>query len=294
MVFDVSDKIALAKLLGVSPREIDYVASRLRTFYKTKSHPKTDGTFRKLFIPRGKLKELQLRIKEKVLDVIPLLPCAHGGVKHRSVISNASVHVGQPIVFSVDIKSFFPSISPTRVEKIFISLGFGGDAAALLKKLTTWNFELPQGAHTSPSIANLSLRDLDKRIFKLSRVHSFAYTRYVDDLTVSGGYRLLKFRRLLQRIVESEGFSVKPEKTITMHAGMRQVVTKLVVNGKINLSKEQRNEIRKEFLQALTNYPDQPIPASTRGRVAWLQSVNPELGKKLELFLARRQLSISS
>jgi RNA-directed DNA polymerase len=271
----------LAGLLEISPQEIDYVTSRLHTFYKAKSQPKADGTSRKLLVPYGRLKELQLLIKERVFDRIPLLPCVQGGVKNKSVISNALPHVGQTIVFSIDIKNFFPSVSPTRVVRIFRSIGFGEEAAEILTKLTTWQFQLPQGTHTSTAIANLSLGEIDKRIRTLSTMHGFAYTRYVDDLTLSGGYRILKFRGLLQRIVESDGFSVKPEKTVTMHAGMRQVVTKLVVNGKVNLSWEQRNEIRKEVLQCLSN-PGQEIPASTRGRVAWLRSVNPRFGKKLE------------
>jgi RNA-directed DNA polymerase len=280
MKFDVQDKQSLSELLGVPCREIDYVASRLHRFYKTKKLSKADGTPRQLLIPCGRLKSIQLAIKEKIFDQISFLPCVQGGVKNKSVISNASLHVGQAIVFSVDIKSFFPSIVPARVERIFGSLGFGEQATRLLTKLTTWQFQLPQGTHTSPAIANLSLRGLDKRILKLSRIHNFVYTRYVDDLTLSGSYRLLKFRGLLQRMVESEGFSVKPEKTVTMHSGMRQVVTKLVVNGKVNLSREQRNEIRKEFLACLS-VPGEDLPASTRGRVGWLRSVNPGFGKKL-------------
>jgi len=287
MKFDVQDKQSLAELLEITPREIDYVTSRLHRFYKTKNLSKADGSARKLLIPCGQLKAIQLAIKENILDQITYLPCAQGGVKGKSVISNASSHVGQGVIFSVDVKHFFPSITPARVERIFMSLGFGEQAAGLLTKLTTWQFQLPQGTHTSPAIANLSLRQLDKRILKLSRIHNFVYTRYVDDLTLSGSYRLLKFRRLIQRMVESEGFSVKPEKTVTMHSGVRQIVTKLVVNGKVNLSREQRNEIRKEILECLSVSGGE-ISASTRGRLAWLRSVNPGFGKKLESRLESR------
>jgi RNA-directed DNA polymerase len=287
MKFGAKDKRELTELLGISTREIDYVTSRLHRFYKSKTTPKADGTPRQLLIPCGRLKLIQKRIKEKIFDQIPFLPCVQGGVRRKSVVSNASPHVGQAIVFSIDIKSFFPSVSPTMVEGVFKSLGFGDQSAKLLTKLTTWKFQLPQGTHTSTAIANLALRELDKRILKLSQVHGFTYTRYVDDLTLSGSFRLLKFRRLLQRIVESEGFSVKPEKTVTMHSGMRQVVTKLVVNGKVNLSREQRKQIRKEFLECL-HATDRELTPSIRGRIAWLRSVNSKLGRNLESRLKSR------
>src|SRR5271169_5689891 len=39
------------------------------------------------------------------------------------------------------------------------------------------------------------------------------YSRWVDDITLSGSKRLLKFRSMFERIVESEGFQLKAEKT---------------------------------------------------------------------------------
>ena len=281
MIFDVRDKIELAKLLAVEPREMDYVLSRLARYYQPRQFPKSSGGFRTLMIPHGELKDLQLKIKQHILDKVPFLPCVHGGVKHKSIISNAQPHVSQTVVFSLDIENFFPHVDPERVYRIFRDLGFGEEAGRILAKATTWNYQLPQGTSTSTGLANLSLARADARIIQLAREHDFAYTRFVDDLTLSGGWRLLKFRRLIPRIIESEGFRIKPEKTMTMDRGSRQVVTKLVVNGKINVSRERRQTIRKEVLDLIQGSTDIRSTASVKGRVHWMRHVNPDIGAGL-------------
>jgi retron-type reverse transcriptase len=184
------------------------------------------------------------------------------------------------VVFSLDVKEFFPHVGPDRVHRIFGGLGFRDQAAQILTSATTYNYQLPQGAATSTSLANLSLIRADHRILKLAEVHGFAYTRFVDDLTVSGEWRLLKFRRLIPRILETEGFQVRPEKTVTMDRGMRQTVTKLVVNGKINVSAEYRRSVRREILDCVGGIDTDSLP-SLRGRIYWLRHVNPAVGKRL-------------
>jgi RNA-directed DNA polymerase len=281
MIFDVRDKIELAKLLVVEPREMDYVLSRLARYYRPREFPKSSGGIRTLLVPHGELKDLQLKIKQNILDDVPFLPCVHGGVKRKSIMSNAQPHVSQAVVFSLDIENFFPHVDPERVYRIFRDLGFGEEAARILVKATTWKYQLPQGTSTSTGLANLSLARADARISQLAREHGFAYTRFVDDLTLSGGWRLLKFRRLIPRIIESEGFRIKPEKTMTMDRGTRQVVTKLVVNGKINVSRDRRRAIRKEVLNLIQGSADICSTASVKGRVHWMHHINPDIGAGL-------------
>ena len=281
MIFNVRDKIELAKLLAVEPREIDAVLSRLARYYRPREFPKSSGGFRTLLVPHGELKELQLNIKQHILDEVPFLPCVHGGVKRKSIVSNAQPHVSQAVVFCLDIESFFPHVDPERVYRIFRELGFGEEAARILVKATTWKYQLPQGTSTSTGLANLALARADARISQLAKEHDFAYTRFVDDLTLSGGWRLLKFRRLIPRIIESEGFRIKPEKTMTMDRGTRQVVTKLVVNAKINVPRDRRRAIRKEVLDLVRGIGDIRSSASVKGRVHWMYHINPNEGADL-------------
>lgn len=280
MQFEFSTKSELAALLEIHPRKLSHVLGQLARYYRPKKRLKSDGSFRTLLVPHGELKELQEKIKTRILDSVKWSDSVHGGIKGRSIVSNAKLHVGKPVVFCMDIKDCFPSIGPARVLRIFQRIGFNADAAQILTKLTTYEFQLPQGTHTSTALANLALSGVDLRIAVLAKAHGFTYSRYVDDITLSGSWRLLKFRGLLVRIIESDGFAVKPSKLETMHMGMRQVVTKLVVNGKINLPREKRESIHAELLLHLKSGSAQVAP-STLGRMQWLRYINPDSGKAL-------------
>ena len=135
MFSDVSDKTQLAKMLAVGTHEIDHVVSRLNRYYRPQKYPKSAGGFRTLLVPQGELKIFQQKIKRHILDKVPVLACVHGGVKRRSIISNAEPHVSQAVVFSLDVENFFPHVDPERVSRIFRGLGFGEEAVGFLSKL---------------------------------------------------------------------------------------------------------------------------------------------------------------
>jgi RNA-directed DNA polymerase len=277
-LFSISTSAEVAKLLKVSLGEINHLLFRLKKQYVPRKRRKRDGE-RILFVPSEQLKILQRKIYEHILSKAPLLPCAMGGVKGKSPIANASIHTNQAVVFKIDIAQCFPSIGPARVLAIFQSLGFGPEAGGLLTRLTTWKNELPQGVPTSNALANLALARIDWRITNLKQEYGFNYSRWVDDLTFSGSERILKFRRMFQRIIEDEGFKVRTDKTKTELAKDRQTVLNFVVNTKVNLPKETRSAIRQEVVAAHNS--GQPLSPSTAGKMFWLRSVNPETGTRL-------------
>jgi RNA-directed DNA polymerase len=276
-------KQELATTLGSNPREIDYVLNRLGGFYRPKNIPKKDGSFRTLLIPRGRLRDLQQAINATILSKLDWPASVQGGVRGRSVRTSALAHVGKELVIAVDVKNFFPSVTPQRVEAIFGSLGMATDVCGILVKLTTWNGQLPQGAPTSTALANLALARADARISGFCRQQEFTYTRYVDDITVSGSRRLLGFKNLLQRIVTEEGFQLKSEKTEIMPKGTRQMVTKVIVNQKLNLPREKRQELRLEALKGNSG----ELTDKLKGRINWLRYLNP--GSAERIFAAAKQ-----
>jgi RNA-directed DNA polymerase len=276
---EISTLPQLAVLLHVSPDEMNYLLSHLKKEYRRRTKRKPDGTKRTLYIPSDNLKLLQKKINEHILAKVPLLPCVQGGVPRKSIIQNAAFHRGQPVVFTMDLEHCFPSIGPERVRAVFEALGIRGEAVSILTKLTTWDGELPQGVPTSTALANIALVRVDGRITGLQEHHDFEYTRWVDDLVFSGSPRILKLRRLFQRIIETEGFRVKAKKTKTMFAHQSQVVTNLVVNKKVNLSRENRAAIKKEVMQAVSQHHS--FSAAVAGKVYWYRSVNDRAGGRL-------------
>jgi retron-type reverse transcriptase len=281
--FSINTGAELSRLLLVAPAEITEVIQNRHRYYRNIRRGKADGSVRILRVPEGPLKLLQDKIRRHVLDQIAALDCVHGGVKGRSVMTNAKPHVGKRIVFTLDVKNFFPGVGPRTVNTIFRALGFGAEALDALVDATTWDDQLPQGAPTSVGIANLAMYRVDVRLSHLARQQGFAYTRYVDDLALSGSRRILDFRRLTQRIVEEEGFRVNAAKLKTMPAGIRQLVTGIVVNEKMNLPREQRDLIRGRVLRITPSSPrSQVINERIRGQLAWLSSVNPQQALRLQ------------
>ncbi len=278
-LFSLSSKAALSSLLGIPLGDIDYVVSRIDRFYVREERPKPNGGTRVLLKPRGRLIKLQARIKRAILDRVPPLPFVHGGIKGRSILTNAAPHVGQEVVLALDIKDCFPSIGPQKVLSVFNELGITGEAARILVRLTTFDFQLPQGTKTSPALANLALRSIDRRIGALAAQHAFRHTRYVDDIGVSGARRLVKFQGLVHRILSSEGFKLKVKREV-MFQSEPQVVTKLLVNQKVNVTKDRRAAIRREVFDHAVHGQTEISP-STIGKVRWLESINPEVGSKL-------------
>lgn len=279
--FNIQTKQELGNHLKVHPLEIDQVLADRRRLYRSFKRTKPDGAFRVIYDPQGPLRLLQKKINSHILDFVPMPDCVHGGVRHRSVVTNARPHIGKEIVFCLDIKDFYPSVESRVVDVIFKYLGFGPEASEILTAITTWDNQLPQGVPTSSALANLALTRVDGRLFKLACQQGFDYTRWSDDLTLSGHRRLLDFRRLIERIVVEEGFSIKPEKVRTMHSGMRQVVTGIVVNKKLNIPCENRRLIRKGVLQVQARRDSGDSLYKVRGKVSWLSQVNPTLGARL-------------
>jgi retron-type reverse transcriptase len=278
--FSVSSAEEIAALLSTEIKQIQWVLSNLKALYYRKVRPKPNGTLRTLWIPRPPLRPLQDKIQKEILAKVPLPTCVQGGVPKRSIITNAKHHVGKPVLSTMDIKNCFPSITVQKVRRVFEELGFSGDALSIVTKLTTWEFQLPQGPPTSPRIADLALANLDRRQLGVARQHGFTYTRYVDDISASGGKRLRKVRNLQERIVKEEGFSIKPlkdgQKKLMYREQDRQQVTGLVLNQKVNLPREKRKEIIGSTKAALRGKGE--LSDSEHGKILWLGSVNASAG----------------
>lgn len=275
----ISTVEGVARLLAVSPGIINHIVSRLGSNYRPRKRHKKDGSVRVLNVPNEELMLLQRKINSHILSEVSLLPCVYGGVRDKSILDCAQPHVNQEVVYTMDISNFFGTVNPRMVREVFERIHFRQDAAALLTRLTTFDRQLPQGAPTSTPLANLVLLKLDRRLMRLAEIHGFKYTRWVDDLSFSGGSRLLKLRSLLKRVVEDEGFSVSEAKTKTMFRHERQEVLNLTVNQKVNVGGERTAAIKKELTESIASGG---TPSnSTMGRVYWLRSVNNAVGSRL-------------
>jgi retron-type reverse transcriptase len=273
---------------------------------------KRSGGWRLIEAPKPILKGAQQQILEEILNRVRPHQAAHGFIKGRSIITNAAPHTGQRVLVKLDLENFYANITFSRVVAIFRGLGYCREAAIWLARLTTSAVpknipfpggepaairpflprHLPQGAPTSPALANLSAYVLDVRLSGLARAFGARYTRYADDLTFSGGPELLGrlrvFLPLVTRIVRAERFRVNVRKRRVVRNNTRQTVTGVVVNEGVNVSRREYDRLKATLHNCLRHGPlsqnrenHDDFAAHLRGRVAHVTSLNARRGAKL-------------
>ncbi len=246
------------------------------------------GKTRILKLPDKRLKFVQRRILRRILDHYVLPDVAHGGVKGKSPKTNAAIHCGKPLVVSMDIRNFFPSVSHKQVAKMFKrEFGCGRKTVWLLTRLTTIDGQLPQGAPTSTAIANIVLATtVDQRSENIAYSRGVAVTRFVDDFAFSGA-NAHSLINSTARAASGVGLRVwrTQKKQKIMPASQRQEITGLTVNSTNGPSvpRRKRDQI-KAAIHQLPKLPPAEIEKavlSIRGRVNHLEQHNIGSAKQL-------------
>jgi retron-type reverse transcriptase len=333
---DLPTTAALSAWLGVRPESLDDVVRSLRYrdkrepecfgHYTYRWMEKRSGGFRLLEIPKTRLRTLQSRILRDVLEYVPPHPAAHGFRVGRSCLTHALEHVGREVVIRMDLADFFLSLRGGRVLALFRTLGYPDETAAWLTALCTNRVpprllrlpesrsngigqskefllrqayrtdHLPQGAPTSPALANLCAFRLDMRLEALTEYSGGRYTRYADDLTFSGGRDFARgaerFVCKVAAVAAEEGLVVNLRKTRIMRRGMRQRVTGIVVNEKANLPREQFDKLKAILHNCLATGPAGQTDMSLTdfrnrlsGQIAHAGFVHPARGRRLRAML---------
>ena len=239
----------VANSLGMSFRFLRWQAATAQESYRVYSIPKRNGRRRTIEAPSVVLKQIQRRILTRLLPD-RVSDNATAFVRGENIADNARRHLGQPVVLELDIKDFFPSLRHELLRDYLVGNGFAPDAARTLTALCTFNGHLPQGAVTSPHLANLLLYDFDQKVARAVKHASVVYTRYADDLTFSGNLSeedIACIIGLCRAKLREIGLKLNPEKTRVARRGTRQQVTGLVVNDKLQAPRRMRRKLRQEM-----------------------------------------------
>lgn len=235
--------------------------------YERFSVPKRSGGHRLISSPRPYLAAAQKKIRAEILPQLDISPAAMAFRPGRSIVDNAKAHVGSKVLVRIDIKDFFPSVSFAAVRDVFEGLGYNGGVSTVLALLCTDRPRsyvnignkyavangargLPQGACTSPEIANAVFAKYDQAFTRLAAepdLH-WRYTRYADDLvfssTKSNPSIGLLFNRVAQILYDS-GYKVNQKKTRIQRGGSRILVTGLAIEGeRVFIPREMHRKIR--------------------------------------------------
>lgn len=269
---------------------------------------------RLLEIPGERLRAVQRSVLDCVLAELPVHPAAHGFVPGRDARSGAAVHTGRDVVIGLDLRTFFARVGYPQILRVLRGAGHTEAVATLIAGLSTHAVpprilremppggspeerfalrrafaarHLPQGAPTSPALANLVGAGLDRRLAGWAQKFGATYTRYADDLTFSGDRalrsRATRFIRGVDLIIAEEGHALNPRKTRVQPAAISQRVTGIVVNRHPNLPRREYDLLRAILhncalhgpaSQNRAGHPD--FRAHLRGRIGWAAALNPD------------------
>jgi RNA-directed DNA polymerase len=323
----------VAAWLGLAITELDWFADLRRMIddhgplchYTFRWAAKRHG-YRLMEAPKGRLRAIQRKILAEILNPVPAHRAAHGFRLGHSCLTYAQPHCGQRVVMRMDLRNFFPSIPAPRVHALFETLGYPDATARLLTGLCTNRVtgrmlrriavedpafqlswierkqleipHLPQGAPTSPALSNLCALHLDLRLDALAETLGGSYSRYADDIALSGGEPVrrgaARLGASIAAIAREEGFEVNHRKTRVMHASGRQVLTGVVVNERPNVRRDEVDRLkailtncaaRGAASQNRQRHPD--FRAHLLGRIGYVTTLNARRGARLRSIFER-------
>lgn len=282
--------------------------------------PKPNATPRLIEIPKHRLRAIQRRILNEILNEIPAHHTAHGFAKGRSCLTFCRPHVNKRVVLRVDLRDFFPRIHQGRIIALFRAMGYPVETAKKLAGLCTnrvpgdvvaavphkpgdlrlsWRERkkyqsphLPQGAPTSPAIANLCAFRLDRRLKGAAVKAGAVYTRYADDMAFSGGKdferEVNRFYIFVYRIAIEEGFEINTRKTRIMRRGVRQKLAGIVLNRHPNIARREYDALRAMLYNCVRLGPSSQnrgnivdFRAHLLGRISYMRMINPKRARRL-------------
>lgn len=324
----------LAAHLGLSTSELDWFADPRRwarqvvaapvQHYRVSHRIAASGAIRVLEAPKWRLRSIQRRLLDEVVSRVPPHDAARGFRRGGSVASYATPHAGRRIVVRLDLESFFASVTVGRVYGIWRTAGYPEPVAHGLAGLMTsvlplaawqavprpadvglldahWRLgrrlaapHLPQGAPTSPAVANLAAYGLDVRLTALARAWGGRYTRYADDLAFSSATRwgagTTRLVDAVEEIVRDEGFRLNRRKTAVMSRGSRQTLGGLVVNEVPRVSRRETDLLKAILHNCRTLGPStqnrsgiENFAAHLLGRIGWVAQHDPVRGARLKV-----------
>ncbi|MCR9117557.1 MAG: reverse transcriptase family protein [bacterium] len=214
-------------------------------------------------------------------------PYSHGGVKGRDIKTNAMSHQNSRFLMKTDISNFYPSIHRRRVYDLFTSrFKCSPDVARYCTQLCTYQHKLALGLVTSPILADQAIHRVDLRLGAACKSAGLIYTRFVDDIVISGAYDLSKsgFETIARKVLENDGFRMNEEKTESVAVGKNSSITGIrILNAKrIDVRSEYAAELERQLMD-LRNLANDDLfdgPFFTQqqvwGRIQFVRWVNPK------------------
>lgn len=252
--------------------------------YENFSIRKRSGGRRFIHVPNRQLMAVQRWINNHVLQEVKPHRASHAFSRKSSIKKCAQVHCGSAWLIKLDIADFFESVSEIQVFRAFESMGYSPLVAFELARICTiktpahsprqhfkqWLVRnanhtiyayndrylgyLPQGAPTSPLLANLVMRQCDNELSEIAATFGMKYTRYSDDLTFSsldptlGRDACRKVIFEAYAVLSRAGYRPNARKSTIVPPSSRKLVLGLTIDGaEPGLTKEFKDRLRQHI-----------------------------------------------
>lgn len=253
-------------------------------FFISKQGIENRDNVRWIAAPHPLLLKTQRWMNENILGKLKVHDSAYAYVRLRGVYDAAAVHKKSSWVIKVDIENFFESVLETTVYDVFLTAGYqpllSFEMSRLCTRITTRERDavgkfgiplspnkgtkhvigaysshalghLPQGAATSPTLANLVSKCLDEAVSKIADAMGLRYTRYSDDIILStrdktfGKDRCFEVVGEIYRVLRKAGYAPNTSKTRVSGPGTKRLVLGFLTDGeKPRLTKEFKDKLK--------------------------------------------------
>lgn len=286
----INDFAHLAEQLSLTQELLYFLCHKKQYCYVQKEIPKKDGTSRVLYVPRLALKVVQRWILKEILEKINVSSQTMAFVPKKNGLKlNAEYHKKNIFILEMDIKNFFGSIKEKQVFQLFCKIGYNTEVSAILANLCTYEEILPQGAVTSPYIANLVAYHLDARLNGLCSRKDIVYTRYADDLSFSSNNRtkLNSIEKFVGYIVKEEGFLINEKKTRYLSNDVKKTITGITINNEeMHVDRMFKKRIRAMIFRSIVEM-DYTKNDKIIGCIAYVDSIEAGYKERMKEYIIR-------
>jgi RNA-directed DNA polymerase len=275
---------------GLGSAELEHIIRTAPARYKAYPIPKRSGGSRIIAQPSREIKLLQRFVIQRVLSHYPVHSAAAAYVKGRNILDNAKEHVANRIILKLDFMNFFPSIILSDWRQLFMRSPNGLDARDynVASRILFWGNGTTQplclsiGAPSSPMMSNILLFSLDTQIEVIAKDNDVSYTRYADDITLSGASyeRVLAVEEGVRRAVaqlKSPKLAFNDEKRGLYSMGQRRMVTGLIITpeAKISLGRSRKRMMSSLIHKYTQNALSIEEIGKLKGFLGFAQAVEP-------------------
>jgi len=285
-------------MIDETEESIDMLIEDIDNLYLSYPIKKRSGKFRWIDAPLSPLIDVQSKILYKILYKFKQHKCCVGFTKNKSVRDGANIHLGSKVLLTMDLENFFNNIKTPTVYATIDHMAYkfrinskskidriDSKEIHKLARIMTFKNQVPQGAPTSPALANLVAYKLDMSLEKLAVENGCTYTRYADDLAFSNKDKNFNIGQLISKVekaVTSHGFAVNYKKTKIRRPHNRMTVTGVVINHKLTVPRWKWRNFRAQLHNL--KMANSPISLEQyqqlRGYAEWIRSLHPMRGQQ--------------